>query len=222
MKQDTISPKRGEATKETSKVNANDSNKKQTESDSSKEGSYLYKFFGDMLKDIYWAEQHLVKSLPKLIAAATTNELKEAFSDHLHQTQNHVERLEKVFDLLDKKAEAKKCNAMEGLVKECENIIKETKEGTMTRDAALIIAAQKVEHYEIASYGGMVQLAITMELNKVADILEKNLQEEEDADLLLTDIAEEYINIEADNEGAKDSVRKPILAESTSSYSYSL
>jgi ferritin-like metal-binding protein YciE len=128
--------------------------------------SYLENFFMEMLKDIYWAEQLLVKTLPKLKDAATTEELKDAFEDHLYQTQKHVSRLEKVFQLKGKKAEGKKCEAMEGLVKEAENIIKETKEGSMTRDAALIIAAQKVEHYEIASYGGMVQLAITMHWEK--------------------------------------------------------
>lgn len=175
--------------------------RKEKEGDNKEHESYLHKFFEDSLKDIYWAEQHLVKALPKMAEAATTDELKEAFDDHLHQTQKQVKRLEKVFGLLDKKADTKKCEAMEGLVKECESIIKETKEGTMTRDAALIIAAQKVEHYEIASYGGLVQLAITMGHDKVADILEKTLQEEEDTDMLLTDIAEEHINIDADNEG---------------------
>ena len=90
---------------------------------------------------------------------------------------------------------------MEGLTKEAESIIKETEEMSMTRDAALIIAAQKVEHYEIASYGGMVQLAITMGWQQIADILDKTLEEEEDTDQLLTDIAEEFINIEAEGEG---------------------
>ncbi|MBC7383764.1 MAG: ferritin-like domain-containing protein [Bacteroidia bacterium] len=160
----------------------------------------LEKFFVNMLKDIYWAEQHLVKSLPKMMLAATTEELKDAFEDHLYLTQKHVTRLEKVFNLIGKKAEGKKCEAMEGLVKEAESIIAETKTGTMTRDAALIIAAQKVEHYEIATYGGLVQLAITMGLNKVADILDKTLMEEEKTDRDLTDIAESSINLKADKE----------------------
>ena len=229
MKQDTVSKQLADDAKSTisNDGHSNDSSKKESDSKKEKESksesehkeSYLEKFFGDMLKDIYWAEQHLVKSLPKMIDAATTDELKEAFEDHLHQTQKHVTRLEKVFSILGKKAEAKKCDAMEGLVKECESIIKETKEGTMTRDAALIIAAQKVEHYEIASYGGLVQLAITMGLNKVADILEKTLQEEENADLMLTDIAEEHINIDADSEGT-DSKGKPMLSETMSSSSF--
>lgn len=162
---------------------------------------YLEKFFMEMLKDIYWAEQLLVKTLPKLKEAATTEELKDAFEDHLYQTQKHVTRLEKIFQLKGQKAEGKKCEAMEGLTKETESIIKETEAASMTRDAALIIAAQKVEHYEIASYGGMVQLAITMGWDQVADLLEKTLAEEEDTDQLLTDIAEEFINLEAEGEG---------------------
>ncbi len=162
--------------------------------------SLLEKFFNDQLKDIYYAEQQLLKAIPKLEEAATTEELKEAFSDHLHQTQKHVKRLEKVFKLLGKKPEGKKCEAIEGLTKEAETIIKETKEGSMTRDAAIIIAAQKVEHYEIATYGGLVQLAITMELDEISDILDTTLMEEEDTDLQLTDIAEGFINIEAQDE----------------------
>ncbi|HNP21730.1 MAG TPA: ferritin-like domain-containing protein [Panacibacter sp.] len=163
--------------------------------------SYLEKFFMDMLKDIYWAEKSLVTAIPKMKDAATTEELKDAFEDHLYQTQKHVSRLEKVFQLRGQKPEGKKCEAMEGLTKEAESIIKETEEMSMTRDAALIIAAQKVEHYEIASYGGMVQLAITMGWQQIADILDKTLEEEEDTDQLLTDIAEEFINIEAEGEG---------------------
>jgi ferritin-like metal-binding protein YciE len=166
-----------------------------------KQEPLLEKFFIDMLKDIYWAEQHLLKALPKMKAAATTEELQDAFEDHLYQTQKHVTRIEKVFNIIGKKAEAKRCEAMEGLVKEAESIIAETKEGTMTRDAALIIAAQKVEHYEIATYGGLVQLAITMGLHKAADILDETLEEETQTDADLTDIAEGFINVEADHEG---------------------
>jgi len=103
----------------------------------------LEKFFTDSLKDMYWAEQHLLKALPKMREAATTEELKDAFEDHLYQTQKHVSRLEKVFNQIGKKPEAKKCEAMEGLVKEAETIIQETKEGTMTRDAALIMLHKK-------------------------------------------------------------------------------
>jgi ferritin-like metal-binding protein YciE len=165
------------------------------------QGSLLEKFFTDELKDIYYAEQHLLKALPKMAQASTTEELEDAFNDHLKQTERHVKRLEKVFQLIGKKPEGKKCEAIEGLTKEAESIIKDTKEGTMTRDAALIIAAQKVEHYEIATYGGLVQLAITMGLHRAADILDKTLVEEEETDMILTEIAENDINLEAEHEG---------------------
>jgi ferritin-like metal-binding protein YciE len=174
---------------------ANGSNGKQDQP------SLLEKFFLDQLKDIYYAEQQLVKALPEMQKAATTEELEDAFGDHLKQTERHVKRLEKVFQRINKNPEGKKCEAMEGLLREARTIIGETKEGSMTRDAALIIAAQKVEHYEIASYGGLVQLAITMGLHRVADVLEKTLTEEEQTDSLLTEIAETYINIEAEEEG---------------------
>jgi ferritin-like metal-binding protein YciE len=163
--------------------------------------SHLEKFFLDQLQDIYYAEQKIVQSLPKMHQAATTGELKEAFEDHLHQTQRHVKRLERVFETLGKKAEGKKCEAIEGIAREVETIIGQTEEGTLTRDAALIIAAQKVEHYEIATYGGLVQLAITMQLHDAADLLDKTLVEEEDTDARLTEIAENEINLGAEHEG---------------------
>jgi len=162
----------------------------------------LEKFFLNMLQDIYYAENKIIQSLPKMREAATTEELKEAFEDHLHQTQRHVRRLEKVFATIDQKAEGKKCEAIEGIAREVESIINETEEGTMTRDAALIIAAQKVEHYEIATYGGLVQLAITMQLHDAADLLDKTLVEEEDTDAHLTEIAESSINLRAEHEGS--------------------
>lgn len=161
----------------------------------------LEKLFHDMLKDIYWAEKHLLQALPEMQKAATTDELQEAFEDHLLQTQKHVSRLEKIFRLLGKPAEAKKCEAMAGLTEEAKSLIKETKEGSMTRDVALIIAAQKVEHYEIATYGSLVQLARTMDLDEVATILEETLWEEEDVDHHLTHIAETYVNPMSDQEG---------------------
>lgn len=163
--------------------------------------SHLEKFFLDQLQDIYYAEQKILQSLPKMQKAATTEELKDAFDDHLHQTQRHIRRLEKVFEILDKKAEGKKCEAIEGISREVETIINETEAGTLTRDAALIIAAQKVEHYEIATYGGLVQLAITMQLHGAADLLDKTLVEEEDTDARLTEIAENAINLRAEHEG---------------------
>lgn len=156
--------------------------------------------FTDLLKDTYWAEQHLLKSIPEMSNAATTDELKGAFDDHHYQTQKHVKRLEQVFDILGHTAEAKKCDAMEALVKEAQHMIENTPENSMTRDAGLIIAAQKIEHYEIAAYGSLVQLALTLEEDKAAYILERTLSEEEDTDHLLTDIAETRINPMADHE----------------------
>ncbi|KQS93266.1 hypothetical protein ASG21_04255 [Chryseobacterium sp. Leaf394] len=172
----------------------------QTVGKSEMKNAPLHKFFVDSLKDIYYAEEAIVDALEKMQEAATTEELKDAFEDHQLQTKKHISRLEKVFKSIDEKPEKKKCDAIEGIIKEGEEIIKSTEEGSMTRDAALIIAAQKVEHYEIASYGGLVQLAITMGHDKAADLLERTLQEEEDTDYNLTEIAETYINFEAEQE----------------------
>lgn len=166
--------------------------------------SKLQEFFVDQLKDIYWAEKHLTSALPKMQKAATSQELQNAFEKHIGQTKEHITRLESVFESMDKKAQAKKCEAMEGLIKEGETIISETEKGTYTRDAALIMAAQKVEHYEIATYGGLVQLAKTIGLEDSAGILGQTLQEEKDTDVLLTKIAEKNINWEAENEESRE------------------
>jgi ferritin-like metal-binding protein YciE len=171
------------------------------ESGQSQRHPMLEKFFIDELKDIYWAEKHLVKALKKLKKAATTEELQQAFEDHAAATEEHVSRLEQVFEMFGKKAQAKKCEAMDGLSKEADQKVEETEAGSMTRDVALIISAQKVEHYEIATYGSLVQLANTMNLPEIAEILEQTLQEEKDADELLTYIAENDINMEAETEG---------------------
>jgi ferritin-like metal-binding protein YciE len=157
----------------------------------------LETFFIDSLKDIYWAEKLLTKTLPKMAKAATTEELAEGFLSHAKETEEHVTRLEEIFKLLDKKAQAQKCDAMEGLKKEGEKILEETEKNTFTRDAALIIAAQKVEHYEIATYGSLVQLSLTLGKRDVAYILNQTLQEEKDTDKKLTALAENHINEEA-------------------------
>jgi len=163
--------------------------------------SYLQKFFIDQLKDMYYAEKELTRGLDEMKKACTTEELEDAFDNHIKQTERHIQRLEKVFRLIGETPEAKRCEAMDGLLKEVRGVISETEEGSLTRDAALIVAAQKVEHYEIATYGGLVQLALTMQLNRAADLLDKTLNEEEETDALLTDIAENDINIEAEQEG---------------------
>lgn len=162
--------------------------------------SQLEKFFEDSLKDIYWAEKHLTKALPKMQKSATTEELKSAIQEHTAQTEEHVSRLEQIFELLGKKAQAKKCDAMEGLVKEGESVVEETEDGSMTRDVGIIVSAQKVEHYEIAAYGSLAQLATTMGEDEVAEILNQTLEEEKETDKLLTQIAENNINWEAEQE----------------------
>jgi len=166
-----------------------------------KGNTQLENFFNDALKDIYWAEKHLTKALPKMQKAATTEQLKIAIGEHLTQTEEHVNRLEQVFELMGKKAQAKKCDAMEGLIKEGDSIVEETEDGTMTRDVGIISAAQKVEHYEIATYGTLVQLAKTMGMDEVANILAETLEEEKQTDQGLTEIAENNINWEAEQEG---------------------
>jgi ferritin-like metal-binding protein YciE len=162
--------------------------------------SMLKEFFTDEIKDIYWAEKHLVKSLPKMAKACTSEELSSAITEHLEVTKSHVSRLENVFELLGERAQAKKCDAMEGIVKEGEGVIEDTEEGTSTRDVGIILAAQKVEHYEIATYGGLAQLATTLGLNEISDLLKETLAEEKEADQSLTGIAENDINYEAADE----------------------
>ncbi len=181
------------------KASESTENNEEKEDNESKETPFE-KLFVNMLKDIYWAEQHLVESIPQMIEAATTTGLKNAFDEHLHVTKRHVKRLERVFELLDETAEAKKCVVMEALVKEGQKTIEETEDGSMTRDAGLIISAQKIEHYEIASYGSLVQVALTLGHNEAASVLEKTLNEEEQADRDLTDIAETDVNPLADEE----------------------
>lgn len=164
------------------------------------EDSKLKEFFIDELKDIYWAEQKLVKTLPKLAKAATSDELKAAFTDHLEETKTHVQRLEQAFKMIGEKASAKKCDAMEGITQEGSSVIEDTDAGTATRDVALVMAGQKAEHYEIATYGGLIQIARTMGHDDVADLLAETLEEEKNADQKLTEIAEGGINYEASSE----------------------
>ena len=166
--------------------------------------SKLREFFVDQLEDLLWAEKKLVKTLPKLQEAATSAELKDAFGNHLAQTQNHVTRLEQVFGLIGEDVDTTKCAAMAGIVDEGEDIIDETEEGTAQRDVGLIFAGQKAEHYEIATYGGMVTLAKTLGYNDAADLLSQTLEEEKEADNLLTQIAENNINYQASTEPKED------------------
>jgi ferritin-like metal-binding protein YciE len=168
------------------------------------DATLLHELFVEELKDIYWAEKHLLKALPKMRKASTSEELAGAFEQHLAVTENQVARLEEVFELMDMPPRAKKCEAMEGLVKESQSVIEDMPKGTAARDAGLIISAQKIEHYEIASYGSLVQLARTMGHEDVADILEETLEEEKEADQLLTELAISGINITAEHETEED------------------
>ena len=164
----------------------------------------LQEFFHDEIKDIYWAEKKLVQTLPKLAKAATSDELRNAFTSHLEETKEHVARLEKVFSLMGEKAEAKKCDAMAGITEEGASIIEDTEDGTSTRDVALILAGQKAEHYEIATYGALRQLAMDMGQDEIADVLDQTLSEEKAADRKLTQLAEGGINRAAAGEPADD------------------
>jgi ferritin-like metal-binding protein YciE len=162
----------------------------------SKTAEGLKDLFIDELKDIYWAEKALTKAIPKMIKKATSQELIKALEEHLEVTKGHVERCEKVFEMMGMPARAKKCEAMEGLTKEAEEIIESTEEGVV-RDAGIISAAQKVEHYEIASYGTLCAFAKTLGENEIAKLLEQTLKEERQADDTLTQVAESSVNEEA-------------------------
>jgi ferritin-like metal-binding protein YciE len=160
------------------------------------ERSLLMTLLEAELKDIYWAEKALAKALPKMAKSATSPDLHEAINDHLEETEGHVEKLELVFQLIGQRVAGKKCEAMEGLLAEGDTLLNETEKGAQ-RDAAIISAAQKIEHYEIATYGTLCTFAKTLNLNEVADILGEILEEEKNADLLLTDLAVSTINLEA-------------------------
>ncbi len=158
--------------------------------------SQLMTLFEAELKDIYWAEKALTKALPKMAKNASAPELHDAISEHLEETEGHVEKLEQVFELIGQRAVGKKCEAMDGLISEGEEMMKETEKGPQ-RDAAIISAAQKVEHYEIATYGTLSTFAATLGINEAADILAEILEEEKQADRTLTEVAVSAINVEA-------------------------
>jgi uncharacterized protein (TIGR02284 family) len=166
--------------------------------------SKLMEFFVDQLKDLLWAERELVDTLPDLAEAATSQELKSAFNNHMVETATHVTRLEQIFGILGLEPEANKCDAMAGIVDEGDTIISITEEGTAQRDVGLIFAGQKAEHYEIASYGGMVALAKTLGYYEIAELLVLTLDEEKTADAMLTEIAENHANYEASTEPASE------------------
>ena len=156
--------------------------------------SDFHTFFVDELKDIYWAELHVKKGLLKMCKASTTEQLADAFTKHYNESDQQIAALENVFVLLGEKPETKKCEAMAGLLKEVESIISDTKRHSFVRDAGLILAAQKVEHYEIATYGTLCALAAYLPDKKVQKILDKILADEKKTDVALTKLAEAYVN----------------------------
>ena len=159
----------------------------------------LHKLFLDELADIYNAEQQLIKALPKLAKAAESDDLRSGFEEHLEQTREHASRVEQVFEHLGESLKSKTCQAMKGLIAEGEDIMKEQK-GTCALDAGLISAAQKVEHYEIASYGTLVTWVEQMGHSEAAQLLRETLQEEKSTDEKLTQIAKSTANQRAQTE----------------------
>ncbi len=165
--------------------------------------SQLMKLFEDELKDIYWAEKALTNAIPKMIKKATSAELKKALTKHLGETKKQVSRVERVFKSIGKKAIAKKCEAMAGLIKEAQGIMKDCAPGAMM-DAGIISAGQKVEHYEIASYGTLRQFAKTLGYEDAMMLLQATLDEEKAADDKLTEVAVSAVNIQASHKSGKN------------------
>jgi ferritin-like metal-binding protein YciE len=158
----------------------------------------LKELYVEELKDLYSAENQLLKALPKMAKAASSDELREGFEEHLEQTRGHVQRLEEIFKSLDESPKGKKCMGMEGLVKEGSEVMDEDFEGALM-DAALIGAAQRVEHYEIAAYGTVRELATVLGESEQASLLEQTLEEEKETDEKLTALAKE-VNAKANEE----------------------
>jgi ferritin-like metal-binding protein YciE len=159
----------------------------------------LEDLFCEQLRDILDAEKQLIKALPKMVKAAAADELRQGFEEHLDQTRGHVECLERVFKLFGKKARAKSCEAMKGLIEEGEDIIDADAE-PMVRDAGLIAAAQRVEHYEIAAYGCLHTWARQLGNHEAADLLEHTLKEEKETGQKLTHLAESAVNLAAQHQ----------------------
>ena len=160
--------------------------------------SNLKDIFLDELADVYHADKQLTKALPKMVKAAQSDELREALEEHLKETEGQIERLDEVFAAVDEKVKTKTCKGMQGIVEEADELVKENK-GTPGLDAVIISAAQKVEHYEIASYGTLVAWAERMGNDEAARLLGETLDEEKEADHKLTNIAETLANQEAEN-----------------------
>jgi ferritin-like metal-binding protein YciE len=156
----------------------------------------LNDLFLDGLKDIYYAEKQILKSLPKMAKAAASDKLRAAFEKHYNETEGQIERLEQVFDLLGKAAHGKKCDAIEGIIDEGKEVMEEYK-GTSALDAGLLAAAQAIEHYEISRYGTLKSWAIKLSNKEAARLFDQTLSEEKKTDELLSKIAETAVNAEA-------------------------
>lgn len=163
--------------------------------------SGLRQLLEDQLKDIYYAEKAIAKALPDIAEMAESQELVDALNEHTEETLQQVTRLENVFEVLDLKAVAEKCEAIEGLLREADDIVDELEQGPV-RDAGIIAACQKIEHYEIASYGTLRAFANILGEYEAASLLEETLEEEKEADIKMTDLAESIINIEAASESS--------------------
>ena len=162
----------------------------------------LQKLYVDELRDLYNAENQLLKALPKMAKAASSEELKNAFETHLEQTETHVERLENIFAQLDQTPKGKTCHGMKGLIEEGSEMLEKDGEESVL-DAGIIGAAQKVEHYEIASYGTARTFATLLGEDEAADLLQQTLDEEGETNQRLTELAEEIVNPEAIRESAE-------------------
>lgn len=160
----------------------------------------LKKFFIKSVQDIYYAEHEIEEKLGDIKNKVTSEVLEDALEDHQLITKKQILRLEKVFKLLNETPKKNKCEAIVGILKEGDEMISQTKDKSTLRDIAIILACQKVEHYEIATYNGLIQLAVTLNLDKVVQLLETTYEEEEDTDHLLNDIMEEDIFITNDQE----------------------
>ena len=182
--------------KATAKTTAKTTSKTGVTKPKSDAASGLTELFEDGLKDIYWAEKALTKALPKMAKNASSPELIDALNNHLTETEGQISRLEQVFELAGQKAVAKKCDAMAGLIEEGNGILEETEIGVV-RDAGIIAACQKIEHYEIATYGTLRQFAETLGMEEAASLLEQTLEEEKAADKALTIVAVNAVNFEA-------------------------
>ncbi|MEZ0485344.1 DUF892 family protein [Fibrella aquatica] len=161
--------------------------------------------FVNELKGIYYAEKTLLDNMPSLADAATTDQVRQAFQLHIEETRNQVVRLERVFQSINESPDTMTCNAIDGLADDADVVISNTETGSLTRDAALIIAGQKVEHHEIAAYGSLHSLAQLLGYTEAAQLIEQTLQEEKNTDKKLTQLAETFVNERAKSEGNADS-----------------